>query len=85
MNRHQAEMNGLVGGSAVALSGGISVFLVSTVFLFATYLHWRHQKTTPAVEFRSDHEEDFDNRRPTRDASQPDDDSGAGEVSPARR
>jgi hypothetical protein len=61
MNRHQAELNGLAGGSAVALTGGISVFLVSTVFLFATYLHWRHQKTTPAVEFRSDHEEDFDN------------------------
>jgi hypothetical protein len=48
MNRHQAEANGLAGGSAVAMIGGISAILVSTVFLFATYLHWRHQKTTPA-------------------------------------
>ena len=48
MNRHQAELNGLAGGSAVAMSGGISAFLVSTVFLFATYLHWRHRKIAPA-------------------------------------
>ena len=41
MNRHQADLNGLAGGSAVAMIGGISAILVGTVFLVATYLHWR--------------------------------------------
>jgi len=41
MNRHQADLNGLAGGSAVAMIGGISAILVSTGFLVATYLHWR--------------------------------------------
>jgi len=41
MNRHQAELNALAGGSAVAMIGGISAILVGTVFLVATYLHWR--------------------------------------------
>ena len=41
MNRHQADLNGLGGGSAVALIGGISAVLVATVFLVATCLHWR--------------------------------------------
>src|SRR5215469_14233418 len=41
MNRHQADLNGLAGGSAVAMIGGISAILVGTGFLVATYLHWR--------------------------------------------
>ena len=41
VNRHQADLNGLAGGSAVAMIGGISAILVGTVFLVATYLHWR--------------------------------------------
>jgi hypothetical protein len=41
MNRHQADLNGLAGGSAVAMIGGISAILVGTVFLVAAYLHWR--------------------------------------------
>ena len=41
LNRHQADLNGLGGGSAVALIGGISAVLVATVFLVAACLHWR--------------------------------------------
>ena len=41
MNRHQADLNGLAGCSAVAMVGGISAILVGTVFLVAAYLHWR--------------------------------------------
>jgi hypothetical protein len=41
INRHQAELNGLSGGSFVAMVGGIRVSLVGTVFLVATCLHWR--------------------------------------------
>jgi len=33
INRHQADLNGLAGGSAVAIVGGISALLVGTVFL----------------------------------------------------
>ena len=35
VNRHQAELNGLSGGSAVAIIGGLSALLVGTVFLVA--------------------------------------------------
>ena len=41
MNRHQADLNGLGGGSAVAMIGGISAVLVASVFLGAACLHWR--------------------------------------------
>ena len=41
INRHQAELNGLSGGSSVAMVGGIGVSLVGTVFLVAACLHWR--------------------------------------------
>jgi len=41
MNRCQADLNSLAGGSTVAMIGGISAILVGTVFLVATYLHWR--------------------------------------------
>jgi hypothetical protein len=40
-NRHQADLNGLPGGSSIAMVGGISAVLVGTVFLFAACLHWR--------------------------------------------
>ena len=41
INRHQAELNGLSGGSSVAIVGGIGAFLVGMVFLFTACLHWR--------------------------------------------
>jgi uncharacterized integral membrane protein len=41
MNRHQAELNGLSGGSSFAMVGGIGAFLVGTVFLGAACFHWR--------------------------------------------
>ena len=41
MNLHQADLNGLAGGSAVAMVGGISAVFVATVFFVATCLHWR--------------------------------------------
>src|SRR6516225_9174428 len=47
-NRHQADLNGLAGGSSVAMIGGISAILVGTVFLVATYLHWRFCAVHPA-------------------------------------
>jgi hypothetical protein len=40
-NRHQAELSGLAGGSAVAIVGCISALLVGTVFLVAACAHWR--------------------------------------------
>jgi hypothetical protein len=48
MNRHQADLNGLAGGCAVAMIGGISAILAGTVFLIATYLHWRFCARHPA-------------------------------------
>ena len=41
VNRHQADLNGLCGGSSIAMVGGISAILVATVFLIAACLHWR--------------------------------------------
>jgi hypothetical protein len=41
VNRHQADLNGLAGGSSVAMIGGISAVLVATVFLVAACLYWR--------------------------------------------
>src|SRR6516162_11694956 len=41
VNRHQAELNGLAGGSAVAMIGGLSALLVATVFVASAYVHWR--------------------------------------------
>ena len=35
MNRHQAELNGLSGGSTFAMVGGVAAFLLGTVFLGA--------------------------------------------------
>ena len=49
MNRHQADLNGLGGGSAVTMIGGMSAILVSTVFLIATFLHWRFCARHPAA------------------------------------
>jgi hypothetical protein len=49
VNRHQADLNGLSGGSSVAMVGGISAVLVGTVFLFAAYLHWRFCARRPAA------------------------------------
>ena len=33
LNRHKADLNGLAGGSTVAIVGGISAVFVATVFL----------------------------------------------------
>jgi hypothetical protein len=49
LNRHQAGLNGLGGGSAVAMIGGISALLVSAVFLVAACLHWRFRANHPAA------------------------------------
>jgi len=49
MNRHQAELNGLPGGSAFAMVGGIGAFLVGTVFLVSAYLHGRFCARHPAA------------------------------------
>jgi hypothetical protein len=48
-NRHQADLNGLAGGSAVAMIGGISAVLVATVFLVSASLHWRFCARHPAA------------------------------------
>ena len=49
INRHQAELNGLSGGSSVAIVGGIGASLVGTVFLVAACVHWRFCAMHPAV------------------------------------
>ena len=49
INRHQAELNGLSGGSSSAMVGGIGAFLVGTVFLVAACLHWRFCTSHPAA------------------------------------
>jgi len=48
-NRHQADLNGLAGGSSVAMIGGISAVLVATVFLVTACLHWRFCVSHPAA------------------------------------
>jgi hypothetical protein len=48
VNRHQADLNGLAGGSSVAVAEGISAIFVGTVFLVATCLHWRFCARHPA-------------------------------------
>jgi hypothetical protein len=50
INRHQAELNGLSGGSSVAMVGGIGVSLVGTFFLVAGCLHWRFCARRPATQ-----------------------------------
>jgi len=49
INRHQAELNGLSGGSSFAMVGGIGAFLVGTVLLVAAYLNWRFCARHPAT------------------------------------
>ena len=49
LNRHQADLKGPAGGSAVAMVGGISAVFVATVFLVATCLHWRFCVRHPAA------------------------------------
>jgi hypothetical protein len=48
INRRQAELNGLSGGSSLAMICGISAFLVGTVFLVSACLHWRFLRQTPS-------------------------------------
>ena len=49
INRHQAELNGLSGGSSVAMVGGIIAILVGVVFIVAAYLHCRFCARHPAA------------------------------------
>jgi hypothetical protein len=49
VNRHQEDLNGLAGGSAVAIVGGISAILVGTGFFAAACLHWRFCARHPAT------------------------------------
>jgi hypothetical protein len=41
LNRHQSDLNGLSGGSSVAMVGGIGAILVSAAFLVAACFYWR--------------------------------------------
>src|SRR5260221_14633124 len=41
MNRHQSDLNGLSGGSSVAMAGGVGAFLVGAVFLVASCFYCR--------------------------------------------
>jgi len=47
INRHQAELNGLSGGSSFAMVGAIGAFLVGTVFLVAADCGARHPAALP--------------------------------------
>ena len=49
VNRHQAELNGLSGGSSFAMIGSVGAFLVGTVFLGAACFHWRFCASHPAT------------------------------------
>jgi hypothetical protein len=49
MNLHQAELNGLSGGSSFAMVGCIGAFLVGAVFLGAACFHWRFCASHPAT------------------------------------
>ena len=50
VNWHQADLNGLAGGSAaVAIIGGISAIFVGTVLLVSAYLHGRFCARHPAA------------------------------------
>ena len=49
LNRHQADLNGLAGGSAVSIVGGVSALLVGTIFLVAACVHWRFCAKHPAT------------------------------------
>ena len=49
INRHQAELNGLSGGSLVAMVGGILASLVGAAFLVAGCLYWRFCVRHPAA------------------------------------
>ena len=49
VNRSQADLNGLAGGSSVAIVGGISAVFVATVFLVAACVHWRFCVKHPAM------------------------------------
>src|SRR5260221_4599148 len=41
MNRHQSDLNGLSGGSSVAMAGGVGAILVGAGFLVASWFYCR--------------------------------------------
>jgi hypothetical protein len=49
VNRHQADLNGLAGGSSVAMIGSISAILVGSIFLISACFHWRFCARHPAA------------------------------------
>jgi hypothetical protein len=49
VNRSQADLSGLAGGSSVAIVGGISAVFVAMVFLVAACVHWRFCARHPAA------------------------------------
>jgi hypothetical protein len=49
MNRHQSDLNGLSGGSSVAMAGGVGAILVGTVFLVAACSYCRFCAKRPAA------------------------------------
>jgi hypothetical protein len=55
MNRHQSDLNGLSGGSSVAMASGVGAILVGTVFLVAAFLYCRFCAKRPAA-FTTSHQ-----------------------------
>jgi hypothetical protein len=49
INRYQAELNGLSGGSSVAMVGIISALLAAAIFLVAACAHWRFCARRPVT------------------------------------
>jgi len=49
MNRHQSDLNGLSGGSSVAMAGGVGAILVGAVFLVASCFYCRFCAKRSAV------------------------------------
>jgi hypothetical protein len=49
MNRHQSDLNGLSGGSSVAMAGGIGAILVGAAFLVAACFYCRFCAKRSAV------------------------------------
>ena len=49
MNRHQSDLNGLSGGSSVAMAGGVGAILVGAIFLFSACSYCRFCAKRPAA------------------------------------
>jgi hypothetical protein len=49
INRYQAELNGLSGGSSVGMVGIISALLAAAIFLVAACAYWRFCARLPVT------------------------------------